>query len=55
MQVVDNGKPVTGAVTMLLVDHKNEVWFAIRQKGLWHVNTADGSFTSYNIVSDHDV
>jgi ligand-binding sensor domain-containing protein len=53
--LISDGKPVTGAVTMLLVDHKNEVWFAIRQKGLWHVNTADGSFDSYNIVSDHDI
>jgi ligand-binding sensor domain-containing protein len=47
-----NGKPVTGAVNMILVDHNNQVWLGIAQKGLWHLDTKTGEYTSYDVVTD---
>lgn len=48
------GKPVTGAVTMLLVDHNNEIWLGIHQKGLWHLDAETGVYTHYELNNPLD-
>ncbi len=52
--ITHKGTPVTGAVSMLLVDHANEVWLGINQKGLWHLNAATGVYTPYDEVNNGD-
>ncbi len=49
------GKPVTGAVTMLLVDHDNEVWLGISEKGLWHLDATTGVYTPYEMNSSQQL
>ncbi len=46
------GKPITGAVNMILVDANNQVWLGIAQKGLWHLDPHTGLYTSYDVVTD---
>lgn len=47
-----NGKTVPAVISMLLVDHANEVWVGLKQKGLWQLNTLSGTYTAYDKLTD---
>lgn len=47
-----NGKRVSAVISMLLVDHANEVWVGLKQKGLWQLNTLTGTYTAYDKLTD---
>jgi ligand-binding sensor domain-containing protein len=48
------GNPIAGSVTMLLVDHENQVWVGIKQKGFWKLNLASHEYQFYEVVGKHD-
>lgn len=47
-----DGKTVQAEVTMLLVDHSNEVWVGIKQKGLWQLNKETADYRPYQVLTD---
>lgn len=48
------GKPVSGTISMLMADGDHTIWFSIRQKGLWRLDTRTGACESYALLTDRD-
>ncbi|NCI48983.1 hypothetical protein GWC95_03555 [Sediminibacterium roseum] len=52
--VLYQGQAVSGNVQMLVVDGKNDVWFSIAKKGLWHLDVRSGVCEQYDLITEKD-